>query len=86
MKGTIMSDDIEIPEVDADDIIETSDEKTSVAGTVAIVTAGVAAGLGIGYGIMKISNKIGDKMYDHIVAHRKDDKNTEDPTQSNQEK
>lgn len=73
-----MSDDIEIPEVDTDDIIETSDEETSVAGTVAIVAAGVAAGLGIGYGLLKLSNKIGDKMYDHIVATYKGDKTTED--------
>lgn len=73
-----MSDDIEIPEVDTDDIIETSDEETSVAGTVAIVAAGVAAGLGIGYGLMKLSNKIGDKMYDRIVAHHVGDKTTED--------
>lgn len=73
-----MSDDIEIPEVDTDDIIETSDEETSVAGTVAIVAAGVAAGLGIGYGLMKLSNKIGDKMYDHIVAQHEGNKTDED--------
>ena len=76
-----MSDDIEIPEVDTDDIIA-SDEETSVAGTVAIVAAGVAAGLGIGYGIQKLSNKIGDKMYDHIIASHRDDKTTK----SDQEK
>ena len=80
-----MSDDIEIPEVDTTDIIETSDEETSVAGTVAIVAAGVAAGLGLGYGILKLSNKIGDKMYDHVVAQHKGDKTTEDPNDSNQE-
>lgn len=68
-----MSDDIEIPEVDTDDIIETSDEETSVAGTVAIVAAGVAAGLGIGYGLMKLSNKIGD-----VIARRAGDKTPED--------
>lgn len=76
-----MSDNIEIPEVDTDDVVD-SDEETSVAGTVAIVAAGVAAGLGIGYGIKKLSNKIGDKMYDHIVASHRDDKTTE----SDQEK
>lgn len=81
-----MSDDIEIPEVDTDDIIETSDEETSVAGTVAIVAAGVAAGLGIGYGLMKLSNKIGDKMYDHIVAQHEGHKTAEDPIESNQER
>lgn len=68
-----MSDDIKIPEVDTDDIIETSDEETSVAGTVAIVAAGVAAGLGIGYGLMKLSNKIED-----VIAQHAGDKTTED--------
>lgn len=80
-----MSDDIETPQVDTD-IIETSDEETSVAGTVAIVVAGMAAGLGIGYGLTKLSNKIGDKMYEHIVAQHGGNKITEDSTQSNQEK
>ena len=76
-----MSDSIEIPEVDTNDVI-TSDEETSVAGTVAIVAAGVAAGVGIGVGIKKLSEKIGDKMYDHIVASHRDDKTTK----SDQEK
>lgn len=80
-----MSDDIEIPEVDTDDIIESSDEETSVAGTVAIVTAGVAAGIGLGYCIQKLSNKIGDKMYDHIVASHRGDKTVEDHTEPNSE-
>ena len=81
-----MSDDIEIPEVDTDDIVENSDEETSVAGTVAIVAAGVAAGAGLAYGIVKLSNKIGDKMYDHIVAQHERNKTTEDSAQSDQEK
>ena len=81
-----MSDDIEIPEVDTDDIVETSDEETSVAGTVAIAAAGVAAGAGLAYGIVKLSNKIGDKMYDHIVAQHERNKTTEDSAQSDQEK
>lgn len=67
-----MSDDIEIPEVDTDDI-ETSDEESSVAGTVAIVAAGVAAGVGLGYGIQKLSNKIGD-----VIARRRGEKTPED--------
>lgn len=67
-----MSDNIETPEVDIDDI-ETSDEESSAAGTVAIVAAGVAAGLGLGYGIMKISNKIED-----VIARRAGDKTAED--------
>ena len=81
-----MSDDIEIPEVDTDNIVDASDEETSVAGTVAIVAAGVAAGVGIGYGIKKLSEKIGDKMYDHIVACHEGDKIAERTTKSNQEK
>lgn len=68
-----MSDNIEIPEVDTDDILETSDKETSVAGTVAIVAAGVAAGLGLGYGIQKLSNKIED-----VVARRAGYKTPED--------
>lgn len=76
-----MSDNIEIPEVDIDDIV-TSDEETSIAGTVAIVAAGVAVGVGIGAGIKKLSEKIGDKMYDNIIASHRDDKTTK----SDQEK
>lgn len=67
-----MSDDIETPEVDIDDI-ETSDEESSVAGTVAIVAAGVAVGLGLGYGVQKLSNKIED-----VIARRAGDKTPED--------
>lgn len=81
-----MSDDIEIPEVDTDNIVETSDEETSVAGTVAIVAAGVAAGAGLAYGIVKLSNKIGDKMHDHIVAQHEKNKITEDSARPDQEK
>lgn len=67
-----MSDDIETPEVDIDNI-ETSDKESSVAGTVAIAAAGVAAGLGLGYAIQKLSNKIED-----VVARRAGDKTPED--------
>lgn len=81
-----MSDDIEIPEVDTDDIVETSDKETSVAGTVAIVAAGVAVGAGLAYGVVKLSNKIGDKAYNHIVAQHERNKTTEDSAQSDQEK
>ena len=77
-----MSDDIETTEVDTCDIVDTSDEETSVAGTIAIAVAGVAAGIGIGYGVKRLSEKIGDKMYDKIVASHRDDKTTE----SDQEK
>ena len=76
-----MSDNIEIPEVDTDDIVETSEEESSVAGTVAIVAAGVAAGLGLGYGIQKLSNKIGD-----VIARRSGDKAPEDIINDHSEK
>jgi hypothetical protein len=79
-----MSDNIEIPEVDTDEIVETSDEETSVASNIAIAAAGVTAGLGIGYCILKLSNKIGDKMYDHIVAQHERNKTTEDLTEPDQ--
>lgn len=68
-----MSDNIEIPEVDTDDIIETSEKESSAAGTVAIVAAGVAAGLGLGYCVQKLSNKIGD-----VIARRAGDETPED--------
>lgn len=68
-----MSDDIETPEVDTDNINETSDEESSVAGTIAIAAAGVAAGLGLGYCVMKLSNKIED-----VIARRAGDKTPED--------
>lgn len=80
-----MSDDIEIPEVYTDDIVDASDQETSVAGTVAIVAAGVAAGLGLGYGIQKLSKKIGDKMYDNIVASHRGDNTVEDCTEPDSE-
>lgn len=67
-----MSDDIETPEVDIDDI-ETPDNESSVAGTVAIVAAGVAAGLGLGYGVMKLSNKIKDVIARHAGGETPED-------------
>lgn len=65
-----MSDDIETPEVDIDDIddIETSDEKSSAAVTVAIVAAGVAVGLGLGYGVRRCYRSTrGDKTPEDII-------------------
>lgn len=55
-----MSDDIEIPTVEPDDIIETSDEENSVAYTIAVATAGAAAGVGIWYGTRKLAHKLED--------------------------
>lgn len=72
-----MSDNIEIPEVDIDDI-ETSDEESSVAGTVAIVAAGVAVGLGLGYGVQKLSNKIEDAVVRHRIKKIQEDNNDSD--------
>lgn len=72
-----MSDDIETPEVDIDDI-ETSDEKSSVAGTVAIVAAGMAVGLGVGYGVKKLSNKIEDAIVRHRSKKIQEDDNNSD--------
>lgn len=72
-----MSDDIEIPEVDIDDV-EISDEESSVAGTVAIVAAGVAVGLGLGYGVQKLSNKIEDAIVQHWSNKIQEDNNDSD--------
>lgn len=72
-----MSDDIETPEVDIDDI-ETSDEESSVAGTVAIVAAGVAVGLGLGYCVQKLSNKVEDAIVRHRSKEIQEDNNDSD--------
>ena len=60
-----MPDDIEIPEVEADDIIETPDEENSVAGTVAIAAAGAAVGIGVWYGAKKLAKKLETVAYRH---------------------
>lgn len=53
-----MSDDIEIPEVEADDVIETPDEENSVARTAAVAVTGMVAGVGIWYGAQKLTKKL----------------------------
>lgn len=60
-----MSDDIEIPEVDPDDIVETSDEENSVARTVAVAAAGMVAGVGAWYGMRKLVKKLEVAAYRH---------------------
>lgn len=60
-----MSDDIEIPEVDTDEIIETSDEENSVARTVAVAATGMVAGVGIWYGAQKLTKKLEAAAYRH---------------------
>lgn len=60
-----MSDDIEIPEVEADDIIETPDEENSVARTLAVAATGMVAGVGVWYGARFLAKKL------EAVAHRR---------------
>lgn len=60
-----MSDDIEIPEVEADDIIETPDEENSVATTLAVAATGMVAGVGVWYGARALSKKIEAVVYRH---------------------
>ena len=75
-----MSDDIEIPEVDTDDIIETSDEEGSVASSIAFAAAGVATGIGIWIVGQKLSEKVEGAIVRHWIKTR-----SEDPNNSNQE-
>ena len=55
-----MSDDIEIPEVEADEIIETPDEENSVAYTLAVAAIGMVAGVGVWCGAKKLTHKLED--------------------------
>lgn len=55
-----MSDNIEIPEVEADDIIETPDEENSVAYTLAVAAIGMVAGVGVWCGAKKLTHKLED--------------------------
>ena len=55
-----MSDDIEIPEVEADDVIETPDEENSVAYTLAVAAIGMIAGAGTYCGAKKLKHKLED--------------------------
>lgn len=60
-----MSDDIEIPEVEADGIIETPDEENSVARTIAVAATGMVAGVGVWYGARKLAHKLESAVYRH---------------------
>ena len=55
-----MSDDIETPEVEPDDIIETPDEENSVAYTLAVAAIGMVAGVGVWCGAKKLTHKLED--------------------------
>lgn len=55
-----MSDDIETPEVETDDIIETPDEENSVAYTLAVAAIGMVAGVGVWCGAKKLTHKLED--------------------------
>lgn len=55
-----MSDNIETPEIEADDIIETPDEENSVAYTIAVAAIGMVAGVGAWCGAKKLKHKLED--------------------------
>ena len=55
-----MSDDIEIPEVEVDDVVETPDEENSVAYTLAVAAIGMVAGVGAWCGAKKLTHKLED--------------------------
>ena len=74
-----MSDDVEIPEVEADDIIETPDEENSVARTLAVAATGMVAGVGVWYGARTLAKKIEAVAYRHLEK-----KITEDYADSDQ--
>lgn len=71
-----MSDDIEIPEVEADDVIETPDEENSVAYTLAVAAIGMVAGVGVWYGAKKLTRKLED-VVNRKVAEKIQKKDTE---------
>lgn len=55
-----MSDNIETPEVEVDDTIETPDEEKSVAYTLAVAAIGMVAGVGAWCGVKKLTHKLED--------------------------
>lgn len=60
-----MSDDIEIPEVEVDDIVEAPDEENSVARTLAVAVTGMVAGVGVWYGGRMLAKKLEATVYRH---------------------
>lgn len=73
-----MSDDIEIPDVEPDDIVEAPDEENSVARTVAVAATGVVAGVGIWYGVQKLTKKLEAAAYRHWEKKIMEDNNDPD--------
>lgn len=73
-----MSDDIEIPEVTTDDIIETHDEENSVAQTVAIATAGMVVGVGVWCAGKKLGRKFQEFIWRKAIDSMKEETNEPD--------
>lgn len=74
-----MSDDIETPEIEADDIIETPDEENSVAYTIAVASIGMVAGVGAWCGGKKLLHKLED-----VVNRKAAEKMSKEATNSDQ--
>lgn len=74
-----MSDDIEIHEVEPDDIIETPDEKNSVAYTLAVAAIGMVAGVGVWYGAKKLTYKL-----EYAINRKAAEKMLKDTTEPDQ--
>lgn len=74
-----MSDNIEIPEVEVDDTIETPDEENSVAYTLAVAAIGMVAGVGAWCGAKKLTHKLED-----VINRKVAEKMTKEDTDSDQ--
>lgn len=74
-----MSDNIEIPEVEVDDTIETPDEENSVAYTLAVAAIGMVAGVGAWCGAKKLTHKLED-----VVNRKAAEKIMKENTESDQ--
>ena len=74
-----MSDDIETPEVEIDDIIETPDEENSVARTLAVAATGMVAGVGVWYGARKFAKKLEAAAYRRWEKKVTEDNSDPDP-------
>lgn len=71
-----MSDNIEIPEVEPDDIIETPDEENSVARTLAVAAIGMVAGVGVWHAAKKLTHKLED-----VINRKVTEKTLKDTTE-----
>lgn len=74
-----MSDDIEIPEVEPDDIIDTDNEENSVAYTLAVAAIGMVAGVGVWAGAKKLTHKLDD-----VINRKAMEKMLKDTTETDQ--